>query len=109
MANLKYDKEITALLLIDPYNDFISEEAKYGIDLKTVAETNNCIRLRMASGHCRIHFGRRRECLTKRKTSTSSAILGTPFGSLRTQGRQSAVRPDKAQVPAVEFYNCVAR
>jgi len=31
MANLKYDKEITALLLIDPYNDFISEEAKYGI------------------------------------------------------------------------------
>jgi nicotinamidase-related amidase len=25
MANLKYDKEITALLVIDPYNDFISE------------------------------------------------------------------------------------
>jgi len=28
MANLKYDKEITALLLIDPYNDFISEGGK---------------------------------------------------------------------------------
>ena len=26
-----YDKEITALLVIDPYNDFISEEARYGI------------------------------------------------------------------------------
>jgi len=25
MANLKFDKEITALLFIDPYNDFISE------------------------------------------------------------------------------------
>jgi len=25
MANLKFDKEITALLIIDPYNDFISE------------------------------------------------------------------------------------
>jgi hypothetical protein len=23
MENLKYDKEITALLVIDPYNDFI--------------------------------------------------------------------------------------
>ena len=31
MANLKLDKEITALLVIDPYNDFISE-GKYGIN-----------------------------------------------------------------------------
>ena len=30
MVNLKINKEITALLVIDPYNDFISE-AKYGI------------------------------------------------------------------------------
>jgi hypothetical protein len=28
MAKVTYDKEITALLVIDPYNDFISEEAK---------------------------------------------------------------------------------
>ena len=28
MANLKFDKEITALLVIDPYNDFISDESK---------------------------------------------------------------------------------
>ncbi len=26
MANLNFDKEITALLVIDPYNDFISEK-----------------------------------------------------------------------------------
>ena len=31
MANLQSDKKITALLVIDPYNDFISEEVKYGI------------------------------------------------------------------------------
>ena len=29
MANLKFDKEITALLVIDPYNDFISERGKF--------------------------------------------------------------------------------
>jgi ureidoacrylate peracid hydrolase len=28
MANLKFDKEITALLVIDPYNEFISEGGK---------------------------------------------------------------------------------
>jgi nicotinamidase-related amidase len=43
MANLKYDKEITALLVIDPYNDFISEGGKVWDRLKTVAEANDCI------------------------------------------------------------------
>jgi hypothetical protein len=28
MANLKFDKDIAALLVIDPYNDFISEGGK---------------------------------------------------------------------------------
>ena len=28
MANLNFDKEITALLVIDPYNDFVSEGGK---------------------------------------------------------------------------------
>jgi hypothetical protein len=31
IANLKFDKEITVLLVIDPYNDFIPRAAKYGI------------------------------------------------------------------------------
>ena len=43
MANLKFDKEITALLVIDPYNDFISEGGKVWDRLKTVAEANGCV------------------------------------------------------------------
>ena len=43
MASLRYDKEITALLVIDPYNDFISEGGKIWDRLKAVAEANNCV------------------------------------------------------------------
>ncbi len=43
MAKVTYDKEITALLVIDPYNDFISEGGKLWGRLKTVAEANNCV------------------------------------------------------------------
>src|SRR5262249_850032 len=43
MANLKFDKEITALLAIDPYNDFISEGGKVWDRLKGVAEANGCV------------------------------------------------------------------
>ena len=43
MANLNIDKEITALLVIDPYNDFISEGGKLWSRLKGVAEANNCV------------------------------------------------------------------
>ncbi len=44
MAALQFDKEITALLVIDPYNDFISEGGKAWDRLKAVAEANDCIR-----------------------------------------------------------------
>jgi ureidoacrylate peracid hydrolase len=43
MANPEFDKEITALLVIDPYNDFISEGGKVWDRLKAVAESNSCI------------------------------------------------------------------
>jgi ureidoacrylate peracid hydrolase len=43
MANLKLDKEITALLVIDPYNDFISEVGKIWDRIKGVAEANKCV------------------------------------------------------------------
>jgi nicotinamidase-related amidase len=43
MANLKFGKEITALLVIDPYNDFISEGGKIWNRIKSVAEANNCV------------------------------------------------------------------
>jgi len=40
---LKFDKEITALIVIDPYNDFISEGGKLWDRVKTVAEANGCV------------------------------------------------------------------
>ena len=43
MGNLKLDKEITALLVIDPYNDFISEGGKIWDRIKAVAEANKCV------------------------------------------------------------------
>jgi nicotinamidase-related amidase len=43
MAKVTYDKEVIALLVIDPYNDFISEGGKLWDRLKTVAEANNCV------------------------------------------------------------------
>jgi nicotinamidase-related amidase len=43
MAKLVYDKDVTALLVIDPYNDFISEGGKLWDRLKSVAEANKCI------------------------------------------------------------------
>jgi ureidoacrylate peracid hydrolase len=44
MAKVTYDKQLTALLVIDPYNDFISEGGKiWERGVKRVAEANNCV------------------------------------------------------------------
>jgi nicotinamidase-related amidase len=43
MNAVTYDKQITALLLIDPYNDFISEGGKVWDRLKGVAQANGCV------------------------------------------------------------------
>ena len=43
MAQLTYEKEITGLILIDPYNDFISEGGKIWDRIKGVAEGNQCV------------------------------------------------------------------
>src|SRR5689334_8845458 len=43
MTEHTYGKEITALLVVDPYNDFISEGGKIWPRIKAVAETNNCV------------------------------------------------------------------
>ena len=43
MAKVTYEKEITALLVIDPYNDFISEGGKIWGRIKNVAEANHCV------------------------------------------------------------------
>jgi nicotinamidase-related amidase len=38
-----YEKDITGLVVIDPYNDFISEGGKVWDRLKGVAEANQCV------------------------------------------------------------------
>ena len=43
MAKLSYDKRLTGLLVIDPYNDFISEGGKIWGRIKAVAEANACV------------------------------------------------------------------
>ena len=43
MGTLTYEKAITALLVIDPYNDFISEGGKLWDRVRRVAEANNCV------------------------------------------------------------------
>ena len=43
MTNLTGTKDITGLVVIDPYNDFISEGGKVWDRLKSVAEANQCV------------------------------------------------------------------
>jgi nicotinamidase-related amidase len=43
MPQVSCDKNITALLVIDPYNNFISEGGKVWDRLKAVAEANGCV------------------------------------------------------------------
>ncbi len=43
MSHVTYNKAITALLVIDPYNDFISEGGKLWDRVKTVAQANSCV------------------------------------------------------------------
>jgi nicotinamidase-related amidase len=43
MEAITYDKQVTALLVIDPYNDFISEGGKIWDRVKGVALANGCV------------------------------------------------------------------
>ncbi|MGB7692670.1 MAG: isochorismatase family cysteine hydrolase [Pseudolabrys sp.] len=43
MAKAAFDREITALLVIDPYNDFMSEGGKIWPRIRAVAEANGCV------------------------------------------------------------------
>ena len=40
---MTYEREITGLVVIDPYNDFISEGGKIWDRIKDVAEANKCV------------------------------------------------------------------
>jgi len=43
MTNVTYDKDLTALVVIDPYNDFIAEGGKIWPRIRAVAEANHCV------------------------------------------------------------------
>jgi ureidoacrylate peracid hydrolase len=43
MTTRTHDRTITGLLVIDPYNDFISEGGKAWPRIRAVAEANNCV------------------------------------------------------------------
>jgi ureidoacrylate peracid hydrolase len=43
MAKVTYEKGLTGLLVIDPYNDFISEGGKIWDRIRGVAEANGCV------------------------------------------------------------------
>jgi ureidoacrylate peracid hydrolase len=43
MVNVTYNKQLTALVVIDPYNDFLSEGGKIWDLIRAVAEANECI------------------------------------------------------------------
>ena len=43
MAQVTYEKHLTALLVIDPYNDFISKGGKIWDRIKGVADANGCV------------------------------------------------------------------
>jgi hypothetical protein len=43
MTQLTYNTQLTGLLEIDPYNDFISEGGKIWPRIRAVAEANDCV------------------------------------------------------------------
>jgi nicotinamidase-related amidase len=43
MRKMTFDKAVTALLVIDPYNDFISEGGRLWNRIRAVAEANSCV------------------------------------------------------------------
>ena len=40
---MNFDRDLTGLVMIDPYNDFISEGGKVWDRLKPIAEANHCV------------------------------------------------------------------
>ena len=43
MANVTYDTQLTTLLVIDPYSDFMSAGGKVWDRLKAIADANRCL------------------------------------------------------------------
>src|SRR5262249_8511834 len=91
MATVTYDKEITALLVVDPYNDFISEGGKLWDRIRGVAEANDCVphMLQVLNAARRRSFASSMHCIidTVRATTRLGSTL-RPFR--RRAGRERA-------------------
>src|SRR5262252_8138194 len=90
MADLKFEKEFTGLLLIDPYNDFISEGSKIWDRIKSVAEANDCVphMLRLLNSSRKIGLGFSMRCIIDTVRAT------TKPGSRCTNSESSLVAKD---------------
>jgi ureidoacrylate peracid hydrolase len=61
MSNVTYEKELVGLLVVDPYNDFISEGGKVWGRVKEIAEAVNCVP-NMQGTHFSAHGAAWRDC-----------------------------------------------
>jgi len=93
----KFEKERTAVLLIDPYNDFISEGGKIWPRIKHVAEANNCV------PHMS-QVGRRDFASSMRCTTATVRAITRPGTTLHRSRRQRRiVRPQRVQAEPIDI------
>ena len=99
MRNLRFDKKITALLVIEPYNDFISEGGKAWDRLKTVAEAKLvaaefCLRERGGIGpYCaKLHHANDKQLYFQPRHAAGSTIK-KPKTTAPAATRKLAFRP----------------
>src|SRR3974390_1967162 len=91
MATITYEKQITALLVIDPYNDFISEGGKLWNRIRGVAEANDCVphMLQVLNAARKASFGSSTRCIID--TVQATTRLGSTLRPFRRRrGRERA-------------------
>ena len=95
MARVTYNRQVTALLVIDPYNDFISEGGKVWDRLKAVAEANSCLphMFQILNEHGKRGFASSMRCII----GTAPAI--TRAGSI---SRRSSRQPGRIRLLKME-------
>ncbi len=79
MATVTYDKEITGLLVVDPYNDFIPREASYGTALGVLRKRMTALLI-----CCRSSMPR------ARRSFASSSNVGATLRAGAVQSTQTA-------------------
>ena len=108
MNTVKYYREITALLVVDPYNDFISEGGKVWERLRDVAEANNCIPHMTARPQCGAERAVARVlCAPSTLPSPATTSRGStsrPFKRPRGRERLSGTARGAARLAANSFH-----